>query len=202
MIDDLIATEQAAKHIGEIANTAANVVTEQKVTEAAAQAELQRAMDTLIQRRVEVGDFFIDVGHNRSDRSFMVLREPVVSGDRFGYVILTRDGFKFFSTANDQTEAWMRSVGRPIMKNLGEMTIYSEFDPKKNSIEVIDGSHQQFHSLNLQNINDQTAIVNAAKASIAKAQEGPKQTIAKANSTTQAATGVQTVVTSAAIQGK
>lgn len=204
MHDDILLSEDAQTNV----DNAEKVMPAVESTGKVVKNEMAKLTDQIVQSMPEVGSFARVFGEDEG--RFVILNEPVVISDapvgtdgqpRKGIVIITPDGFKVY--LRNPSNVIMKTDDDLIMlPNLvseaevkGDVRRYQSIDGKPFIVNQKNSSQR----LELFESADDNVPLKAISASISKAQEGPKQTIAKNQATIKAAGAVQSVVTQAAI---
>ena len=205
MLDDIHPPEDAEIVIG----GAEKVMPAVESTGRIVREEMAKLSDQIVQSMPEVGSFARVFGE-KDEGGFIILKEPVVIPDapvgtdgqlRKGLAIITPDGFKVY----------LRNPSNVIMKTDDDLIMFpnlvSEAEVKGDiyRYQSIDGKpfivNQKNSSqcLELFESADDNVPLKAISASISKAQEGPKQTIARNQASIRAANASQAVLSTAAI---
>lgn len=206
MLDDIHSPENAAIVIG----GAERVMPAVESTGRIVREEMSKLSDQIVQSMPEVGGFARVFGEKDEGR-FIILNEPVVIPDapvgtdgqpRKGLVIITPDGYKVY----------LRNPDNTIMKTDDELVKfpnillteegitgkkYQHFSKDGKSFIV---SHGHSGSIELFDSANEDIPLKAINASISKAQEGPKQTVARNQASIKAARAGQAVIAAAIIK--
>lgn len=206
MLDDIHPPEDAAI----IIDGAERVIPAVESTGRIVREEMAKLSDQIIQSMPEVGNFARVFGE-KDKGGFIILNEPVVIPDapvgtdgqpRKGLVIITPDGFKVY--LRNPSNTIMKTDNDLIMfpnllseaEGSGDMRRYQSIDGKPFLVNQKNSSQR----LELFESAGDNVPLKAIKASISKAQEGPKQVITRNKNDIAAAGAGQAVVAAATIK--
>ncbi|VVA44364.1 hypothetical protein CANDROIZ_620001 [Candidatus Roizmanbacteria bacterium] len=183
-----------------------------KVTESTRILEMRKVVDQVESTIPKIGPYARVYGEKGSSNRFAVFNEPVIfqkEGEganevsTIGLVFATQDGFKGDVIGNVkqselEREMWDLKRKIPDLEKIAhEKGVDFSYSARGRETGVYIGG---WGGVTLTDVPEEHIVVEAIETSIAKAQEGPKKSIAKNQQTIKAAAGAQASIARTAVK--